>query len=292
MPEGVTSGLKQLGFGRHTLIGGSFRRPESGCLMEINNVDRESIRRYLLGPLTDNEQQKIEERLMTEDDFFEELEISKDEVLEDYCAGDLTRGEREWLEQHFLASPEGKFRGRFALALDQLAVSVPEVVPVKKISERPSLIERFKAFWKGLSWAHAAVASAVVLVIVGAMAVKSGLFSSKPTTSLAVTLISSTATRGGESQPRRKISIPPNVDELSITLELPAAGPSGASYRVELDDRSRTSPVEVDGYDAKSVRVKIPAGQLQRGPYLLKLFTREANGVEQPVPARFFFEVQ
>ena len=260
--------------------------------MALNNYDQESIRRYLLGPLSANEQQKIEERLMTEDDFFEQLEISKDEVLEDYCAGDLTATEREWLEHHFLASPEGKFRRRFALALDQLAVSDPAVVPVTKISERPSLIERFKAFWEGLSLAHAAVAAAVVLVIVGAVAVKSGLFSSKPTTSLAVTLISSPATRGGESQPRQKISIPPNVDELAINLVLPASPPPGASYRVELDDRSRTRSVEVEGDDAKSVQIKIPAEQLERGPYVLKVFTSDANGGEQPVPARFFFEVQ
>lgn len=257
-----------------------------------NNVDQESIRRYLLGPLTASEQQKIEERLMTDDDFFEELEISKDEVLEDYCAGDLPATEREWLEQHLLASPEGKFRRRFALALDQLAVSDPAVVPVTKISERLSLIDRFKAFWEGLSLAHAAVAAAVVLVIVGAVAVKSGLFSSQPTTSLAVTLISSAPARGGESQRPQKISISPNVDELAINLTLPASPPPGATYRLELDDRSRTRSVDVEGHDTKSVQAKIPAGQFQRGQYVLKLFTRDANGVEQPVPARFFFEVQ
>ncbi|HET6891758.1 MAG TPA: hypothetical protein VFH31_11700 [Pyrinomonadaceae bacterium] len=260
--------------------------------MELNNVDQESIRRYLLGPLTADEQQKIEERLMTEDDFFEELEISKDEVLEDYCAGELSAGEREWLEQHFLASAEGRFRRGFALALDQLAVSVPEVVPVTKISERPSLLERFRAFWQSSSWAPAAVAAAVVVVVLAAVGIKYGLFSSKPTTSLAVTLISSPATRAGESQPRQKISISPNIDELTISLALPADGRPGATYRVELDDRSRTTPVEIEGYDNKSVRVKIPAEQLQPGQYVLKLFTRDANGVEQPVPARFFFEVQ
>lgn len=258
--------------------------------MALNNVDQESIRKYLLGPLTADEQQKIEERLMTEDDFFEELEISKDEVLEDYCAGELTTREQEWLEQHFLASPEGKFRRRFALALDQLAVSVPEVISVTKLQERPSLLDQFRAFWKSLSWAHAA--AALVVVVLGVVAIKPVFFPSQPKTSLPLALISNAATRGGESQPRQTISIPPNIDELAINLVLPSSPPPGASYRVELDDKSRTRSIEVDGNDAKSVQIKIPARQLERGPYVLKLFTRDANEVEQPVPVRFFFEVQ
>ena len=81
--------------------------------MSLNNSDQQEIRRYLLGQLEDEEQQKIEDRLMTENDLFEELEISKGEIVEEYCAGELTTKERDWLEQHFLASPEGQRRRTF-----------------------------------------------------------------------------------------------------------------------------------------------------------------------------------
>ena len=42
--------------------------------MALSDHDQVQIREYLLGKLTDDEQEKIEERLMVEDDLFEELE--------------------------------------------------------------------------------------------------------------------------------------------------------------------------------------------------------------------------
>ena len=50
--------------------------------MALTNHDQAKIRQYLLGHLSDEEQQEIEGRLMTEDDLFEELEISKGELIE------------------------------------------------------------------------------------------------------------------------------------------------------------------------------------------------------------------
>ena len=57
--------------------------------MALNDQDQARIRDYLLGHLSDEEQEKIETRLMTEDDLFEELEISKTELVEEYRAGEL-----------------------------------------------------------------------------------------------------------------------------------------------------------------------------------------------------------
>jgi hypothetical protein len=259
--------------------------------MALSKNDQDTIRGYLLGRLTDEERQNIEERLMTDDDFFEELEISKEEVIEDYCAGELTSKEQEWLEQHLLASPEGKFRRRFGLALDGVALAVPKAATVPGVPKGPSLIDRFRAFWKSQSWAPIAVASAVVVLVVGAVALKSGFFSSQPKTSLALTLISSAPTRGGESPRAQEISMPSNVDELAITLVLPTPTPPGASYRVELDDSNKVKPVDIAQHDSKSVLVKIPSDQLRRGQYVLKLFTREADGVEQSIPVRYFFNI-
>ncbi|HEX6729842.1 MAG TPA: hypothetical protein VF074_07515 [Pyrinomonadaceae bacterium] len=84
--------------------------------MALNTNDETSIRPYLLGQLSVEEQNKLEERLMVEDDLFQEFEVSKVELVEDYCAGELDPTEREWLEQHFLDSPEGKHQRSLALA--------------------------------------------------------------------------------------------------------------------------------------------------------------------------------
>lgn len=251
--------------------------------MALSKNDQERIRGYLLGRLTDEEQQKIEERLMTDDVFFEELEISKEEVIEDYCAGELTPKEQAWLEQHFLASPEGKLRRRFAQALDRVQPPPPE---------RLTLLDRFQALWRSQPWAVAAVASAAVLIVVGGVFFKRNLFSSETRTSLALTLISSSSTRGGETQPIEKVTLSPNIGELSITLILPEPTPPGVSYRAELDDSIKSKPIEIAQYDSKSVLVKVPSDQLRRGQYVVKLFTRDRDRVEQPIPARYFFNIE
>jgi len=43
--------------------------------MALNDHDQARIREYLLDKLSDDEREKIEERLMVEDALFEELEI-------------------------------------------------------------------------------------------------------------------------------------------------------------------------------------------------------------------------
>ena len=71
--------------------------------MALNN-DQITIREYLLGKLSEDEQQKIEERLMTENDLFQEFEISKGELVEEYLANELSGEEHEWFEGHFLSA--------------------------------------------------------------------------------------------------------------------------------------------------------------------------------------------
>ena len=78
--------------------------------MALNHNDQTRIRQFLLGRLSETEQQKLEERLMIEDDLFQELEISKSELVEEYCANELNHEDNQWFERNFLASPEGKER--------------------------------------------------------------------------------------------------------------------------------------------------------------------------------------
>ena len=68
---------------------------------------------------------------MLEDDLLEELEISKGELVEEYCAAELSREEHQWFEQHYLASPEGRQRYALALTLDrsELPGYSPHLVP-------------------------------------------------------------------------------------------------------------------------------------------------------------------
>jgi hypothetical protein len=67
--------------------------------------DRTRNRCYLLGILDEPQQQELEQRLLTDETFSEELKIVEDELIDDYLAGRLTPAEREQFELHFLAAP-------------------------------------------------------------------------------------------------------------------------------------------------------------------------------------------
>ena len=93
--------------------------------MALTNHDQSNIRKYLLGKLSDLEQQKTDARLMVDDDLFQELEISKGELIEEYSAGELRQQEHEWFGNHYLATGEGSKRLLFAAALHAVARRQP-----------------------------------------------------------------------------------------------------------------------------------------------------------------------
>jgi hypothetical protein len=248
--------------------------------MALSNHDQVSIREYLLGRLSEAEQEKIEERLMVEDDLFEELEILKGELIEEYREGELTRKDRESFESGFLSSREGRERQTFAVAMGCLA---------QQHQPQPAgVLERLAAFFRKPQWAVAAGALAV-LTIAAIVWVRSP---QQPSKSFAITLTSSAITRtAGDSQYPR-ITIPPDVSELRISLALPQPAPPGARYRVELDNRRDRTSIQPSGQDANSVSVVIPASQVPAGFYALVIYEIKADGTEQRNPGNYFFITQ
>jgi hypothetical protein len=248
--------------------------------MELNHHDQERIRDYLLGHLSNEEQQKIEERLMVEDDLFEEFEISKGELIEKYRAGELKQQETNWFESHYLASPEGRQRLTFAVALNCL-----------KHPTQPKQItwfQRFRSFIKQPRWVLATAAPVSVMAAIVLMV--SFSHSSTPTT-LSVSLDATTSNRATSGNKYRRISLTPDVGEVKFDLALPASITPAAKYRVDLDDRSRNPrTLNVASNDTRAVSVVIPAADLPSGLYALKLFAINADGAEQRV-GEYFFEV-
>ncbi len=255
--------------------------------MSLNTSDQQRIRRYLLGQLTDEEQQKIENRLMIENELFEELEITKDEIVEEYCAGELSTKERDWLEQHFLASSEGKRRRTFALAVKQSKPPIPKDVTLFEKLQTP-----FSNLWRSQPWAVVAIASVALVLVIGGAVLrgKIGTSQSNSGTVLSLTLTNSSAIRAEETEPTAKVSLPLNVDELRITLVLPDSSPAASSYRVEAVEGINT--ISVAGFNTNSVSVIIKAAQLRRGQYALRVYAISADGKEERVSGNYFFTVE
>src|SRR5687768_4296674 len=108
-------------------------------MAEITQENTE-IRKYLLGDiLTDEKMREIEERLMTDDDFYQEFSIEEAELTQDYADGYLEADERESFERNFLVSDERLEKVKIAKAFRQYANGQKkdkEIIEAEKNKER------------------------------------------------------------------------------------------------------------------------------------------------------------
>jgi hypothetical protein len=82
-------------------------------MQNVLEPNGEKLRQYLLGILTDDIRTEVETRLLNDDQLFEELLISENELVDEYFAGRLTEGEKRQFETHFLVGPERQAKFRF-----------------------------------------------------------------------------------------------------------------------------------------------------------------------------------
>jgi CHAT domain-containing protein len=78
---------------------------------------------YLLGRLPDDERNKVEERLLTDLEFYDRVALEEDALVEQYVFGELTEGERTAFESTFLMTPEGRQQVDLARALKRKAAN-------------------------------------------------------------------------------------------------------------------------------------------------------------------------
>lgn len=74
--------------------------------MEPRIFDQALIRKYLLGDISNEEQEGIEQRLLIDKEFTEEISMTRTEMVDDYVTGNLSLKERQEFEKHFLSTPE------------------------------------------------------------------------------------------------------------------------------------------------------------------------------------------
>src|SRR5207244_10126921 len=88
---------------------------------EVEVIDTE-LRRYLLGELSPDKEQQIEEQLLVDDNYVEQMRMVEDELIDDYLTGTLTTPQREKYKTLFPATREGQQKIKAARVLkSQLA---------------------------------------------------------------------------------------------------------------------------------------------------------------------------
>ncbi len=91
--------------------------------MKIDSNSEHLIRRYLLGAVTEAEREDVESRLMVDDNFFQQIGLLEDELIDEYLDSDLSPKDRRQFEEIFLCAPERQQKLRFARALQTYATN-------------------------------------------------------------------------------------------------------------------------------------------------------------------------
>ena len=98
----------------------------AGSESAMDDMEKDKVRRYLLGMASQDEQSRVEERL-GDDRYYEQFSLVEDDLIDDYVLGLLSEAEREGFTTHFLGSPEHREKLSHVEAVAAL-VSKPAVL--------------------------------------------------------------------------------------------------------------------------------------------------------------------
>jgi hypothetical protein len=107
-------------------------------LMKQNPSDDRLLRSYLLGELPEPEADRLEERLLADDELFDLMEALEAELLADCSRGELAPAERERVLRRLASSPQGRERLALAGSLNKVADGVSQQATVVAFRSRPT----------------------------------------------------------------------------------------------------------------------------------------------------------
>lgn len=259
--------------------------------MKADPREQEVIRQYLLGQMPQGELGYIDEKLLTDSDFYEELLITEDELIDQYLAGQLAEPERKSFETHFLVPLERQQKVRFARSLrkyvdettltrpneELLAADSTESVPDVKPQPKKRTLFSFLPTQRPI--VAYVTAAAILLVVLGV----SWLAIRKPDLSGPGNVFTATLTPGvtRDSGNITRIPIPADTDTLRLRLVLMSN--DYQSYRAELLNESGSILIKEDlnpesEVGAVFISLFVPTSMLGREDYQVKLSGRLAGG--------------
>lgn len=116
--------------------------------MSGQRENSDSIKRYLLGEMSEQERERVEEGLLADDDLYQQLLIAEDDLIDEFVAGALPEQERAQFSQSFLQVPQLRQDVRFAVALRKHALkAAPRVAVAAAAPPRVSLLDWLRKFF-------------------------------------------------------------------------------------------------------------------------------------------------
>ena len=247
------------------------------------------MRRYLLGQLGEADEDKIELRLLTDPAFGEEFDTIVDEITDQYAGDEIQGEERERVEQYFLKAPERQQKVQFSQELLERASGRGDNRR-QAIHAEPGFIERFLAFWKQ-SFALRTASALAIVVVVAVLVYIPSRRDPGPGTLASINLTISVSDRASGSE-TKSVKLEPGMRGLSVRLVLPDQVVQAQSYRVELvDTQGRSQNLQITQGTDKSLFVEIPANEIPRGSYIIRLYAVNPDGTESRVRGSYYFSV-
>lgn len=249
----------------------------------------ERIFAYLLGELSEEESERFDEECFVGEGW-EQISLAEEDLIDAYLHQHLTPEQRRNFERHYLTTGARRQRvAQSAVLLRHVDALRREEAPTPK-SVKPAWIKSFIAFGGSRHWAlRVGLAVGILLVVAGGLW-SYGIRMMSPRGLATLNLTISGDSSRSEGTPPGRVKLPLAAGTLRIYLKLPDRS-AAANYRVELMAEDETSPLSVTGRDAESISVDIPAAQLRRGQYVLKLFEIRPDGTEQR-KGLYYFNVE
>jgi hypothetical protein len=263
--------------------------------MESDDKEQVILRQYLLGELSAESCQRVEERLLTDGDFLEELSITEEELIDQYLSGELAAPETGRFEAYFLAIPERRRKLAFARAFKKY-VAVAADIEVPKFKPAPP--PRRRIFPAILNFRNPLVSyslAAALLLLIGVAAwqiIKSGRLKN-PSEMHVITVVLTPGAVRAEGEMKR-LTLPPQTDAVNLQLEI-AQGDYQSYRAILLTDEGREAFTQTDlkaqtVNNSRVISFTIPAKNLSRGDYQVKL-SGQSSANEPEEIASYTFRV-
>lgn len=281
------------------------------------HLDNEGdIHNYLLGSLDPDSRRRVEEKLLTDTDFFDELLASEDDLIDLYLSRSLATEERERFENFFLSTPERQQKLRFARTFKKylnVAASTKAVAADAADSSRASVVDSARqtppparARQKYLpsffdaprpAWSFALAAALLVFVFGGSwwlLNKSSGDdTSARRGTGAGVFAVTLTPGLARDSSATKRLEIPSGTETVRLRLETDG---THATYEARLETFDGRELRRVERLKAEStsagavVQIDVPAELFERSDYQIKLRGATSGGEPEDV-GRYSFRV-
>lgn len=242
---------------------------------------QERLRRYVLGQLAEDAREEIEKGLLANDELFEELLVVEDEIIDDYLGEKLNLNDRAAFERHFLVTPERHQQVNFARAFE------------RHLAQKKHTLS---SFWPGFLYKQTAGTRATLIVLMVAIVIAGvWLINNRrsPQQSFATLMLTASQATRSEGSEIPRLKLPLRESNLRLVLILPERSSAGASYRAVIENVLATArTLDATSQDDRSVTVTIPAAELQRGDYSIKLFARTPDEGERRMPGNYLFTLE